>query len=501
MGFHAAVAIGLILYACLMLAVSLYWMARVRKAADYLVAGRGLPYWVLTGTIVATCVGTGVVIGASGLAYQHGWAGCAYPIGLGLGTLLTGLVFASMRRYRFMTLSEEISCAYNGNRIVVELSSLSLFFSQVCWTTVQIMGGGAVLGVVTGLRPEICVVLAGLITAMISVPGGLKTVVYTDFVQAVILMCGFGFLTHSALAGAGGLEGLRQSVPSGYFSFLGVSSYGTWKVVSLILTLVLGVIADPGRRLTMYSAHSESAAKWSMATAGAIVIGFSTVVGIAGMYTYRLNPHLASPDQALPWLVTNVLPPWLAAVVVVSVASAIFSSANGNAAAAGTFFVRHIFPLATRRYPKDPLAVARWSMACMFVFATALALYTGSIVGFVVKFLPVTMSGLAVIIVLGRFWRRATWQGALAALVTTPVVSLAVMFVPGQAAFWENPAIPATLAGLAAHVIVSGLTSPSPRGFEEIAELLSRERQAIEGELPGGAVSSAIAGQFDAARQ
>src|ERR1700761_7767741 len=93
-GIHAAIAIGLIIYGCLMLLMSLFWMVRVKQATDYLVAGRGLSYWILTGTIIAGCIGTGVIIGASGLAYQHGWAGCAYPVGLGLGTGLTGVFFA-----------------------------------------------------------------------------------------------------------------------------------------------------------------------------------------------------------------------------------------------------------------------------------------------------------------------------------------------------------------------------------------------------------------------
>src|SRR5882724_10934775 len=96
---HVAIAIGLILYVVLTTGVSVFLMGRVKKPADYLVAGRGLPYWVLTGTIIGTCIGTGVIIGGTGLAYKHGWAGCAYPIGLGLGTLLTGLFFAQMRRY------------------------------------------------------------------------------------------------------------------------------------------------------------------------------------------------------------------------------------------------------------------------------------------------------------------------------------------------------------------------------------------------------------------
>ena len=109
MGTRAAIGLGLVLYVVLTTAVSFFMMARVRRPADYLVAGRGLPFWALTGTIVGTCIGTGVIIGGSALAYQHGWGGCAYPIGLGLGTLLAGLYFAKMRRYQFMTLSEEVA--------------------------------------------------------------------------------------------------------------------------------------------------------------------------------------------------------------------------------------------------------------------------------------------------------------------------------------------------------------------------------------------------------
>ncbi len=478
MGTHSAIVLGLILYVVVTTGVSFFWMTRVRKPADYLVAGRGLPYWVLTGTIVGTCIGTGVIIGGSGLAYRHGWGGCAYPIGLGLGTLLAGLCFAGMRRYKFMTLSEEIACYYGGNRAVVEFSNVSLFLSQVCWLTVQIKGGAAVVWAVTGLPEGVCTVLAGFAKAVISIPGGLKAVVYTDVVQTVILFCGFGCLVRSALTEAGGLAGLSHSVPAGYFSFLGAASLGGWNVAALILVMALNPIADPGRRLTMYSAHTEAGAKWSMVTSGVVVIFFSAVIGITGMYAFRLNPGLKDADQALPWLVTNVLPPWLAAFVVVSVVSGMSSAANGCAAAIGTFFVRHICPLVAGRYPKRPVVVARRALACAFLVATIMALYAGSIVGFVVKFMSVTMSGLGVIILLGRFWKRATWQGAMAALVTTPVASLVGM------KFWDNPALPGTLAGVLALAGVSLLTPRNPHSFAEIAEAMRRERQSIEGQLP-----------------
>ena len=465
-----------------MLGATAYWTTRVKKAADYLVAGRGLPYWVLTGTITATCIGTGVVVGAPGLAYRHGWAGSAYPLGLGLGTALTGLLFAATRRYQFMTLGEEISCCYGGNRIVLEFSNFSLFLSQLCWLTVQIMGSGGVLGAVTGLRPEFCLLIAGFIMASISIPGGLKTVVYTDFLNAAILLCGFGTLTYSALHHSGGLEGLRQAVPVPYFSFLGVASHGGWTVAGLIVALVLSVIADPGRRLAMYGARTERGARWSMVTAGSIVMVFSPVVGVVGMYAFHLNSRLPSADQTLPWLVMHALPSWLAALVVVSMTSAIVSCANNNAMAAGSFFVRHIFPLLARRFAQNPIAVTRRALACAYVACTALALHAGTIVGFVTNFLPVTMSGLAVILLAGHFWKRTTWQGALAALAITPSVSLALMLTPVPAGFLGNPTILAALLGALALIVVSFLTPPMQRSFAEVAQTVERERQSFEGE-------------------
>jgi SSS family solute:Na+ symporter len=305
-------------------------------------------------------------------------------------------------------------------------------------------------------------------------------VVYTDVLQTVILFCGFGFLMYSALKDVGGLAGLRRDLPPQYFSFLGIESRGLWNVLSLVLVLALNPIADPGRRLTIYSAHSEGSAKWSMISSGIAVILFSVVIGITGMYTFHLNPKLPSTDQALPWLVMNVLPPWLAGFVVVAVVSGMSSAANGNAAAAGTFFVRHIYPLVTGRYPERPIVVVRWSLACAFLASTTLALYTRNIVDFVVKFLPLTMSGLGVIILLGRFWKRANWQGALAALIATPLVALAVMYIPAQAKFWGNATIPAVAAGLLAQIIVSLLTAPARISFAEVVEAMDRERSAIE---------------------
>lgn len=474
-----AIIVGLAVYAILMLTFSSIVTRKISKSTDYLMGGRNFPFWILIGSITAANIGTGVIVGASGLAYQHGWAGAAYPIGLGLGTAIVGILFASMRRYHFMTLSEEVASYYGKKRIVVEFSNITLFFAQLCWLTVQIMGGGALLTAVTGWSPHLCIVAAAATTAGIAIPGGLKSVVYTDFLQTAILLAGFTILTYSALHHSGGWMGLRRSMPSAYFSFLGVASYGKWKVAGLIVALMVSAIADPGRRLSMYSARSGAGAKWAMILAGLVVVVFSVVVGITGMYAFHLNRHLVDPDESLIWLIMNILPSWLAALVVVSVVSGIISCANWNAIAAGTFFVRHIYPLATGRYAKRPLFAVRVALVCGFAVSTVAALHTRTIVGFVVKFLPITLSGLAVIILVGRFWKRGTWQGALAALIATPVASLAVMLATPNASFLNNAVVP-TLVGVLAHLSVSMITPRGSLTFEQVAEIMYRQRQEME---------------------
>lgn len=90
------------------------------------------------------------------------------------------------------------------------------------------------------------------------------------------------------------------------------------------------------------------------------------------------------------------------------------------------------------------------------------------------------MSGLAVIILIGRFWNRATWQGAIATLVATPIVSLLVMnFGKGM-----DPILPATAVGIVVQIVVSLLTPPKKFTFAQVAEVMRQERRSIEENFP-----------------
>lgn len=481
MQLNQPILIALIVYGSFMFGVALFWMRKAKKPLDFLMGGRGLPFWVQIGTLTATGIGTGVTVGASGWAYESGWASCAYPIGLGAGIVIAGLLFARMRRYKFMTLSEEIVSYYGGNRVIFEFSNVALFLSQVFWMTVQIMGGGAVLYVVLGLDQKYCVIIAGALIAATALPGGLLTVVYTDVIQACVLMVGFITLTVLALGDTGGLAGLHERVPESYVTVFGKEGLKGLAVFSTFLTLTLSIIADPCRRLIMYSGKSERGGKIAMVSAGLIEIAFASLVAIVGMYAFSLNPNISPSDSALPWLIVNKLPVWLAAFIVISITAAVFSSGNSNGAAASTYFMRHIYPFFTGRYPKRPMLAIRLAMIVMFTASTTMALYAESIVGFVKQFLAVFISGLAVVIILGRYWKRSTWQGAVAALIAAAAVSLLIIFVPKISdMFLGEPMIPATVAAIVAQIVVSLCTPRTTKTFDEVVESMRLQREGLD---------------------
>jgi len=463
-------------------AFGIYIGRRVRDTGDFLLANRGAHAFFLAGSTLATILGTGATIGATGYAYQDGFAGALYGLGQGFGIIIVGLLFAKMRKYEFMSLGEEIACYYGGNIYVYEFSNLMMFLSLVCWMGVQIMGAASYLGILADLSYVTSVIISGTTFGFLVVIGGYIAVIYTDVVQAFIFCFGFIGLTIFGVITAGGLSTVTSSVPPENLSFLGHEKVGWFSVLGIPLALMMSYIGEPGYRHRIYSAKSVSHARWSMIIPGLIAIPFSFFTAILGMAAFSLDPNLANPDEALPWMATEIFPVWAMALFLISGFAATFSSANSDCASGTLFFIRHIYKwfVSDRRYPENTLLASRLTVAVMTIAATLLVLMFKSIVSFIVTFVSVLMSGLVTVILLGRLWKRATWQGAVTAIVSGAVVSLLVEQMPGWKDFWQEPIIPATLSAVIVHVIVSLLTYKGKPAFETVAKRMAEEREELE---------------------
>ena len=126
----------------------------------------------------------------------------------------------------------------------------------------------------------------------------------------------------------------------------------------------------------------------------------------------------------------------------------------------------------------------------MIGLALLFALTTDNIITYITQMIATVMSGLFVCGILGRFWPRYNWQGALASLVAASATSLTISLSAGWSAFWGNPSIPVVVVAALLGVVVSLATPRSRVSREQALARLDAERERMEiGETPDPAIA------------
>ncbi len=466
----------------LMLAIGIWVARRTTSGEDFLLAGRRLGTPLLLATMLATLVGTGSSLGAVGFAYESGWAGALYGIGGALGVFGVLWLFADVRKYRFMTFSEEISFYYGANSLVKGVVALLLFVAEIGWLGAHILGGSLYLAYLTGIDSWVAKVCVAVGFGLYTIVGGYLADVITDAVQGTILFVGFSVLAVVSLVEAGGFSGIAQNVPDEATSFLGMEALGVIPAVSLALVIAVGVLATPSYRQRIYSASSTKVVKRSFLAVGVLFAIFSVMPAIAGLSAQALNPSLSNTDLAFPFLATEMFPVWLGAFLLVAGLSATMSSGDSDAVTAVTIMLRDVSKVVTGRLPHADNMVRYSRIGLAVVMSTALvfALLASTIIEYITLMISTLLTGLLVAAILGKFWPRATWQGCLASLAAGSVAALAVTFTESWTSFWGNPVIPSLVSALVAGVVVSLLTPRQTVTPEEALRRLAEERATLD---------------------
>lgn len=444
----------------------------------YLMGSRGLPAFLVIGTMLATQVGTGSSMGAAGFGYSQGWAGLTYGIGGFLGIMCVILFFGDIRKYNFTTMSEEISFYYGGNKAIKSFVSIIIFIASVGWLGAHILGGSMYLAWVTGIDLAIAKTITVLAFGLYVIAGGYLAVVWTDAIQAVILFFGFIFTAFYTIFKIGSLDEILSTMPEGTTSFLGIESYGIMPTISLIVALAIGGLAVPSFRHRIYTSRDEKTAKRGFKISAWLYIAFAVFPVIIGMAARYLNPQLENSNFSIPYLAMNVLPIGIGLIILIAGLSATMSSGDSDAIAGVTILINDIYPMIfKKKIAEDKLVrVSRWATAGTIIFAYVMAITAVDITNYISNMISTTMTGLAVASVMGRYWKRATWQGGIAALIGGSICSI----VGGKLEIVNNVLGDSTLFALAgsilACVVVSLMTRKNTVSEEEALKIVEESR-------------------------
>ena len=118
MSTQTVIIIGVAVYFAIMVVVGIYASRKTHSMAEFAVAGRQLPLWLCTATIIATWFGGGVMIGVAGSAYEEGMLGViADPFGGAMALFLVGMFFVRMiRRLRLFSYIEFVEQRFGPDR-------------------------------------------------------------------------------------------------------------------------------------------------------------------------------------------------------------------------------------------------------------------------------------------------------------------------------------------------------------------------------------------------
>lgn len=450
---------------------------------DFLLAGRGLPVFLILGTTVATMVGTGSSIGAVGFGYEYGWGGALYGLGGAIGILLAAWWFAPVREFRFMTMSEELSYYVGADRLVKNLVAFLIFLASIGWLGAHILGGGMYLAWVVGIDINTAKIIVALGFSIYIVIGGYRAVVWTDTIQVIILFFGFILMAVLAVGQAGGWEALMTSQSDGSISMLGIEKTGGIQALSLVLVIAVGVLATPSFRQRIYSSESVAAARTSFVWSGGLYLLFSFIPALIGMAAFALNPELDNRNFAFPFLAIEVLPLYIGVIVLIAGLSATMSSASSDAITGVTILMRDLYVMVKGEMPSREKVVyySRVALVAVIGLALLMALTSDDIISYITNMIATVMSGMFTCGVLGRFWPRFNWQGAIASLAGGSVASVAVLLVDGGIEFWSNPIVPALAVSLITGIIITIITPESKVTPEEARKILDEEREQMEG--------------------
>lgn len=462
------------------------------KGEDYLMGGRNIGLVLLICTAAATAVGTGTSVGATANGFRSGWLGAVYPLANAIGLVTVAFCFSHVRKFKFRTLCEELQFYYDGSPIMRKFMSVIIFIVSIVWVGSAINGGANYLSYLIGIDLLPAKVITVFAFGIYVFVGGYMAVVWTDAIQAVLLFGGFVAIAVMAIPAAGGFENIHAVYEAagkgGAMTLFGIGEKGVLGVLAVALASYYGAMAGPTAHMRVYTAKSVKTAKKAILVAAGVVACFSilpAIVGMSGFTIATMNGAenvLSNPDFAFAYMATTVFNPAIGLVFLIAGLSAIMSSADSDAIAGVTTFLTDVYALVFKKPVKDE-EIPKYSriiLVIMLVGAFAMTVFATDVMGYISNVIGSFTPGMGVALLMGRFWKRSTWQGGVATMSAGIAFGVCFLLIsPFNAwitATFAGPALPVTILTLVVGVIVSLLTPASTHTEEERVALVLAER-------------------------
>jgi len=406
--------------------------------ADYFLASRETRWPAIGLALLASNMSSTALVGLAGGAYAIGISVYDYE-----WSAIVILVFFCLFLLPFViqsqtfTMPEFLERRYD-RRVRVKFALLTLFLN-IFVDAAGVLYSAALVSRLIFTELPLWAIFFGLATAagLYTTLGGLRAVIYTEAVQAVVLLAGALMISLSAFGRAGGWHEVMHAVDPNALSLIRpIGDPGVpWPGLLLGIPLLGFYYWCTNQSIVqrMLSAKNIDHARWGALFAGLLKLPVLFLIVLPGTCALLLFPHLAKSDSVYPTLILRLLPSGLIGLVVAAfIASAMVSIASMLNSASTLITMDVVKQLRPQLADLQVVRVGRWSTAGLLLVAIAwapqLQLFP-SLWQYLQAVLAYAVPPVVAVFVLGMFWRRATADAAAATMIVGSLCGFALFLI------------------------------------------------------------------------
>ena len=497
-------------YLALVLTIGVFFFVRGRKLQggdkEYFLGGRQMNGWVAALSAGASDMSAWVLMVLPGSIYLYGMGQVWISVGLLIGTVCAWIFVApKLRRYSIaagdaITIPQYLTKRFKSKNPVLQIICAVIFIVAYCvyaassivacgdlFTTVFGVREITLLGNQVTLNATFYMVCATIIILLYTFLGGFNAVCWTDFFQGMLMLAALmatPIVVCFVMKGADFTPMANVVTDSNYYNLLS-SGKPDWKSISDILSGFgwgLGYFGMPHILIRYMSIKSEKEMKKSRVIGicwTTLILAMASVVGLVGHQF--LGTYLDNSSKSLVFvtMVRNIFPALLAGVMLSAILAASMSTADSQLLASSSAFASDVYKPVFRKdaSDKEMLWAGRIVVGIISVVALMIAMSPSckGIMALVECAWAAFGAAFGPTLILSLYWRRFTYKGAVAGIVTGFVVdALWYAFLSGSTGLYEI--IPGFIASFLAAVVVSLLDKAPEKDVTDIFDAVKAEK-------------------------
>ncbi|MEN0047582.1 MAG: sodium/solute symporter [Bacteroidota bacterium] len=445
-GIDLGIFIG---YICCIMGFGI-WIANREKnvnSQDYFLASKSLPWWAVGGSLIASNISTEQILGMNGSGYVAGLAIGAYELMAAFTLIVVAKFFLPVFiKKEIYSMPQFLEMRYNQSvRIGLAFFWVALFvFINI--TSIFYLGGLATEAL-TGVPMGYAIFGLVIYSATFSIFGGLKAVVWTDVIQAIVLVIGGLFAAYFVISAVGdgtgffgGLSAMFEKAPEKFDMILSKDN-PSYDILPGIAVLVGGLwIANLYYwGLNQYIIQRALAAKniheaqKGVAFAGFLKLLMPLIAVLPGIAVFVLGGDIDKPDEAFPWVLKNYVPIGLKGLTFAALIAAIGSSVSSMVNSTSTIFTLDIYKTLINKEASESnlVLVGRITAGAALIIGALVAPALSSLdqaFQFIQEFTGFIAPGILVVFVFGLFWKRASANAAMSVVILSIPLSFALKY-------------------------------------------------------------------------